>query len=375
MSITKIKRKNKTIYQARVCIKGVRLKSKVFATKALAYDWHDREKERLKDPKSAHKKELSEMLFKDVLYRYEKERLPQLANYTQRNYRKSLRLYFKKDFLLSTKMCNFSSEVVDQWLAWLLRQPAVKRKNRKTFRQELKFLNNVLNWYRNYVHADFHVPIVKRHRDRCFYKKLPSRRPDYFARPKEVKAWIRELKKCSNPVYWKLAQFMVLTGARVSEACGLMWQEVDLEKRFARIVRTTCWESSSKKPYLLETTKTNESARLLMLPQEFADLLKAMKEESLSELVFFDRKGDLLKYNTVKTVFDNAFKRLGLSWRGTHICRHTYATMALMATRDLSAVQASLGHTDQKMTQRYAKAVALLNSETAEKTAKIFDLD
>ena len=39
-----------------------------------------------------------------------------------------------------------------------------------------------------------------------------------------------------------------------------------------------------------------------------------------------------------------------------------------MATKNLSAVQASLGHTEQKVTQKYAKAVALLSSETGEKT-------
>ena len=40
-----------------------------------------------------------------------------------------------------------------------------------------------------------------------------------------------------------------------------------------------------------------------------------------------------------------------------------------METKNLSAVQASLGHTDQKITQRYAKTIALLSSETGEKTS------
>ena len=62
---------------------------------------------------------------------------------------------------------------------------------------------------------------------------------------------------------------------------------------------------------------------------------------------------------------------LNLPWRSTHICRHTYATMALMGTKNLSAVQASLGHSQQKMTQRYAKAIALLSSDIGEKTSAI----
>ena len=74
--ITKIKRKKKAVYQAKICIDGVRLKSKTFPTKALAYDWHDREKEKLKNPKKALQEELSELTFQDVFEKYKKERIP-----------------------------------------------------------------------------------------------------------------------------------------------------------------------------------------------------------------------------------------------------------------------------------------------------------
>ena len=42
-----------------------------------------------------------------------------------------------------------------------------------------------------------------------------------------------------------------------------------------------------------------------------------------------------------------------------------------MTTKDLSAVQASFGHTEQRTTQVYAKTVALLSSETGEKTSSL----
>ena len=45
--------------------------------------------------------------------------------------------------------------------------------------------------------------------------------------------------------------------------------------------------------------------------------------------------------------------------------------MALMGTKNLSAVQATLGHTEQRVTQRYAKAIALLSSDIGEKTSSI----
>ena len=73
--------------------------------------------------------------------------------------------------------------------------------------------------------------------------------------------------------------------------------------------------------------------------------------------------------NKIAKHFNAGFVALNLPWRSTHICRHTHATIALMTTKNLSAVQASLGHSEQKVTQRYAKTVALLSSETGEKTS------
>ena len=100
-----------------------------------------------------------------------------------------------------------------------------------------------------------------------------------------------------------------------------------------------------------------------------------MREENKeSEFVFTDKEGGALKYRAIQAAFNAGFKALKLPWRSTHILRHSYATMALIATRDLSAVQASLGHTEQRVTQRYAKVVALLSRETAEKTTKAFNL-
>ena len=178
-----------------------------------------------------------------------------------------------------------------------------------------------------------------------------------------------------NPVYWRLASFMALTGARISEACGMLWDAIDLKQGTARVIRGIRWDHYTRRPHLEDTTKTKASVRLLVLPDELIDILKATKEENQSsEFVFTDKEGGALKYRAIQSSFNAGFIALKLPWRSTHILRYSYATMALIATRDLSAVQASLGHTEQRVTQKYAKVVALLNRDTAEKTAKAFNL-
>ena len=168
---------------------------------------------------------------------------------------------------------------------------------------------------------------------------------------------------------------MVLTGARIGETCGMLWEAVDLKRGIARVVRRIRWDHKSRKPCLEYTTKTESSVRLLLLSSELVSLLKQMeKEGGDKEFLFVDKKGEPLKYNAIQMAFNAGFKALNLPWRSTHILRHSYATMALIATKDLPSVQASLGHSSSKMTERYAKIIALLNRNTAEKTTKAFNL-
>ena len=211
----------------------------------------------------------------------------------------------------------------------------------------------------------------------CFYKETISRRPDYYMKPEEVRSWIDWMKsnKRMDKVFWRLASFMVLTGVRVGEACGLKWDAIDLEKGLVNIFRVVGWDRLSKKPFLVERAKTKESLRTLVLPKELILLLKEIKaERPEKEFVFLNKNNETPIYPSIRYAFTKGFKALGLSWGGTHICRHTFATMALYATKDLPSVQAHLGHTTPQMTQRYAKLAKMISADTAEKTAKVFNL-
>ena len=376
MAIIKLNRtrngKKKTFYRAQVYVSGVRLGDRVFETMAEAASWHDQEKRRLKEDPSRTSMP-RETDFRDCLKGFTEDAKRRLKPSSFQTLEARLP-YLECDLLMKTKMADFDSNTVVKWIRWLLALPSAESNKRQSFEPELKYLGVVLNWYRNYQDAKFIIPITKRHREMVHYKVVRPRRPDYFARPEEIRDWIVWLKGHRNPVYHRLAIFMVLTGARVGEACGLLWDMVDLEDKTARVVRTVRWDHWTRRPSLQESTKTEASVRILNLPDELVELLQDMKTESGAKGPVFESKGQLLKYNAIQSAFNAGFKALDLPWRSTHICRHSYATIAYMATRDLSAVQASLGHKSYKITERYAKAVALLNRGTAEKTAEIFQL-
>ena len=380
MSITKRKKKNnKVFYYAEVYVSGVRLASKVFDHKALAHSWHDRTKERLLANPRALKSESKKRTLLEVIKLYKKEKLSFLA-FSSKQSISGRYMYLTESPMARLRISELNSSHIDLWIDWLKDHPKVDHSKRKSFVEELKVLGHILHWYHHYKDSSFIVPILRRHKKMCFYKETVSRRPDYYMKPEEVRLWIEWMKsnKRMDKVFWKLASFMVLTGVRVGEACGLKWDAIDLEKGLVNIFRIVGWDRLSKKPFLTERAKTKESLRTLVLPKELIRMLKEIKQEQLEqpeeEFVFLNKENKTPIYPSIRYAFTSGFKALGLPWRGTHICRHTFATMALYATKDLPSVQAHLGHTTPQMTERYAKLAKMISADTAEKTAKVFKL-
>ena len=170
--------------------------------------------------------------------------------------------HFTKSPLMRFQMKDISATHIDRWFDWILKQPTVLNKGRRSFKIELKYLATILNWYRNEKDPNFVVPIVRKHRRRAVYKTVAPRRRDYFIRPEDIHTWIDWLKvHRSNPLYHRLAMFMILTGTRLGEACGLCWDQVDLEKEQIYICRTLSWNQSSRKPYLVDNVKSEQAFR------------------------------------------------------------------------------------------------------------------
>ena len=201
--IKKYFKKNRKInayYQAQLYFKGTRLKCGNFKNKKVALAWYKKEKAKFLKNYSFFHSNRSALFFSSCVNRYKQEALPLLQISTQQSYAFHFK-YFTEGPLSKMKIKNIDAMSIHTWINWLKRHPTANYNGRKTFINELKALSIILNWYRNFVDEGFNNPITKKHRQLCYYKIVPPKRPDYYARPEELKQWIQWLKdNRQNPV-------------------------------------------------------------------------------------------------------------------------------------------------------------------------------
>ena len=76
-------------------------------------------------------------------------------------------------------------------------------------------------------------------------------------------------------------------------------------------------------------------------------------------------------HGTIRKGFVAALKKAGIKDFRFHDLRHTFATYALMATKDIRVVQTLLGHTDVRTTQRYAHVLISHKAEAMSQTTHL----
>ena len=166
----------------------------------------------------------------------------------------------------------------------------------------------------------------------------PERKQMRLPSPDELAAL---LAACLNIRDRALLLFLADTGARVSEAAALDWEDVDIETGLVRIRRgkgrkaRTVVVGIETRRALLRYRRT--------VPSEPAQPLWRGQQGRLS------RDG-------IRHLFRRLQERTGLKF-SPHDMRRFFATASLRSGMNLFHVQALLGHTSLEMTRRYASIV------------------
>jgi integrase len=167
---------------------------------------------------------------------------------------------------------------------------------------------------------------------------------------------LRSMPKTAWPIAAAAARFLALTGWRRGEMLGLLWKEVDLTARTAR----------------LTDTKTGYSIR--PLSQAACDLLRQLSRTG--ELVFPASRGSDKPMIGFSKAWLRIASRAGLPAEVTpHILRHSLASVAVDLGYSELTIAALLGHRKATMTSRYAHhADAVLLQAADAVSARIAEL-
>jgi integrase len=149
-----------------------------------------------------------------------------------------------------------------------------------------------------------------------------------------------------------LVSFLMATGLRIGEACGLAWSAVDLDGRTidvrAAVVRVT------GQGLVVKKTKTDTGARTLVLPQWCVTMLcdRAARDDALEAdgPVFPAPLGGWRDPSNTQADLRDAFDAAGFNWVTSHVFRKTVATLMDQAGLSSRAAADQLGHANTSMT-------------------------
>lgn len=157
-----------------------------------------------------------------------------------------------------------------------------------------------------------------------------------------------------------LYQITLFTGLREGEILGLTWDCVDLEHGKLTVRQQLRKEQKKGGQYYFSSTK-NDKSRSLALSPSVVRLFNYQKQKQLlmkaeapfwteTNLVFTNRKGDILSYRTVYSCFKRIVKKMGCPELRFHDLRHQYAVLSIKNGDDIKTIQGNLGHASAAFT-------------------------
>ena len=215
-------------------------------------------------------------------------------------------------------ICHFDNSLIDA-----LRMECRKRGNRNsTINRKISCLGKLLRKY----HRDGHIDRLPD------LSKYPERNGRIRFLSYQEEKLLFESLDFFDPHHGNLARFLVNTGARVGEALGLKWSDVEGGN-------ATFWETKANTP------------RTVPLSQAAAAVLQA-ERAGRTMGPFAD-----IRYPRFRATWLKAKKKAGLAQDPQvvpHILRHTCASRLAQNGIDIKRIQEFLGHRTLAMTMRYA---------------------
>ena len=161
------------------------------------------------------------------------------------------------------------------------------------------------------------------------------------------------LRTDSNRNVCNMLMLLLSTGARLNEVLSATWKNVSME---GRALKVDAIRSKSKRS---RSIPLNDSAMWVLEQLDSRD-----KSAYLFPSPVFAKEGKDLPYTNITRAWYRLQKLAGIKIRA-HDLRHGFASMLVSGGRSLYEVQQILGHSDPKVTMRYAHLSSKVLQEAA----------
>ncbi len=180
----------------------------------------------------------------------------------------------------------------------------------------------------------------------CIGVELPKGKPKREIRSLSVSEQDRLVERFKQEEYANIFIFLLATGVRVGEACGLTWDHVNLKE--ASIDIKNIMIEVRGNPELKDYPKTESSIRTIPLNDVALNILKERKEKDCCNndlnLVFFSSTYNFRTLANLRRYFDRLVEEAEVRKITPHVLRHTYATRMVENGCDFKTLSALLGH-------------------------------
>lgn len=188
-----------------------------------------------------------------------------------------------------------------------------------------------------------------------------------------------------EPFHWRMFLTLILaTGLRRSEALGLEWTKVDLDKGTIDITQAI---TKGRKGSVIKGPKSKKSKRLISLPSSVIDefesfhlhwkkekmKMRDMWVEEKHNWLFCNENGTHFHPDTPTTWWTRFTTRVDVRYIKLHDLRHTSATLLINQGVHAKIISERLGHSDIRVTMNtYGHVLRKADQEAANKLDNLF---
>ncbi len=199
--------------------------------------------------------------------------------------------------------------------------------------------------------ADHHVKLMRRvlnvaiqwdMLEKNVLKNIPllmvDNQVENYLKEDQLVRLVEVLRTDANRPVCHILMFLLSTGARLNEAIHAKWSQVDAENGVWRI------PASNSKSKRTRSVPLNDSALWVLEQAEQLGNFECIFANPVTGNPFV----------TITRVWYRLRKQAGISHLRIHDLRHSFASLLVSGGRSLYEVQQILGHSDPKVTMRYA---------------------